>query len=417
MYACSGFIGYRIIVVAAKDYNMKVIVAFLLVNFSVVHSLQLVQFGQKDKLHCSNYIDLKAAQNSPNNWVIKKCETVEFDLQFGNIMFNKCSSGSINCTLQDMYCMDIVMARHPIAVIARNKESDCCGKLYIHDFLSSLHHHHNLLSICNCHNTTHNNASIVMIFPIFYQSQNACFICCCGNTTCINASKVTNKNRNAFNKLYRDVHINKPYSKVDLKILLSKPVIQIQNTSLDCPLGFKAFHNHCNCDPKLVSALPLIRCIKSQLVRPPMTWIGCEKNCTQVLYSTNCFVDYCLLTASYIKLNVSTNDVQCNYGRTGRICGHCHEGYDSVFGSQPRCKKCSNIWLWLIPVFGVAGFFLVIVLFLLDLTVTKGLINGFVLYTNIVGMENVIIFPLHHRFLPVLVDISNLNLGIETCFD
>ena len=95
---------------------------------------------------------------------------------------------------------------------------------------------------------------------------------------------------------------------------------------------------------------------------------------------------------------------------------YCLEGYDSVFGLQPRCKKCSNIWLWLIPVFGVAGFFLVIVLFLLDLTVTKGLINGFVLCTNIVGMENIIIFPLHNRFLPVLVDISNLNLGIETCF-
>ena len=87
-----------------------------------------------------------------------------------------------------------------------------------------------------------------------------------------------------------------------------------------------------------------------------------------------------------------------------------------MFGSQPKCKNCSNIWLWLIPVFGVAGFILVIVLFVLDLTVTKGLINGFVLYTNIVGMENVIIFPLQHKFLSVLVDISNINLGIETCF-
>lgn len=305
-----------------------------------------------------------------------------------------------------MYCMYIVMAQHPITVIARNKEIKCdfSAKLLIHGFLSSLHHYHNLLSVCNCHNTTHDNASIVMVFPIFHQSQNACFICCCGNTTCINASKVTIENRNAFNKLNRDVHINKPYSTVNLRTLLSKPVKQIQkydNTSLDCPLGFKAFHNECNCDPKLVSALPLIKCVKPQLVRPPMTWIGCEKNCTQILYSRNCFIDYCLLTALYLQLNVSTNDAhdQCNYGRTGRICGHCHEGYDSVFGSQPKCKKCSNIWLWLILVFGVAGFFLVIVLFLLDLTVTKGLINGFVLYINIVGMENVIIFPLHHRLL------------------
>ena len=324
---------------------MKVIVAFLLVNFSVAHSLQLVQFEQKDKLHCSNYVDLKAA---PNNSVVNKCETVKLNLQFGS-MFNKCSSDSINFTLQDVYCCYcIVVAQHPITVIARNKEikDDFSVKLLIHDFLSSLHYH-NVLFICNCHNTTHDNASIVMIFPIFHPSQNACFICCCGNTTCINASKVTNKNRNGFIKLYRDVHINKttcinaskvtnknrngfiklyrdvhinkPYSKANLKkALLSKTVRQIQkynNTSLDCPLGFKAFHNECNCDPKLVSALPLIRCVKSQLVRPPMTWIGCEKNCTQIVYSKNCFTDYCLLTASYLQLNVSTNDAQCNYGK------------------------------------------------------------------------------------------------------
>ena len=309
------------------------------------------------------------------------------------------------------------MTQHPVAVIAR--KSDFSATLPIHDFLSLLHHNHNLLSICNCGNATHDNTSIVMICPTFHQFQNKCFICVCGNTTCINASKVTNeKNRNGFIKLYRDIHINKPYSKMNLRALLSKTAkgMQKYNTSRDCPLGFKAFHNECDCDPKLVSALPLIKCVKSQLVRPPMTWIGCEKNCTQILYSKNCFVDYCLLTASYLKLNASTNDAQCNYGRTGHICGQCHEGYDSVFGAQPKCTKCSNIWLMLIPVFGVAGFLLVIVLFVLNLTVTKGLINGFVLYTNIIGMENVIIFPLHHKFLRVLIDMSNLNLGIETCF-
>lgn len=68
-------------------------------NFSVVHSLQLVQFGQNDKLSCSYCVDLKAAQNSPNDGVIKKHETVKSDLQFGTIMFNKCSYGSINFTV------------------------------------------------------------------------------------------------------------------------------------------------------------------------------------------------------------------------------------------------------------------------------------------------------------------------------
>ena len=385
-----------------QDYNMKLqlFIIVLLVNLlglDYALHIQLIQSEQNGKLKNSNYIDF----NLPSN-INNICEA---RTQFGII---KCNSGSINLTLESVIkvnCSYIIVDQHLMTVIVRDKEIQ--GQFITKFPLLSLHYHYKS-SICYCNNTTHNNASIVVICWMFHQYQKAYFVCGCDNTMCINASKVTSDHRNTFN-----ISIFCPKTRP-----LAHRVKRTQedNTSLRCGLGFKAFSNECKCDPKLISALPNIQCVNSQLLRPPMTWIGCEKNCTQILYSKNCFVDYCLLTDSYLELNVSIIDTQCNYGRTGRLCGHCHKGYDSVFGSQAKCKKCSNIWLSLIPVFGAAGFLLVIVLFLLDLTVTKGLINGFVLYINVIGMENVIIFPLHHKFLPVLVDMSNLNLGVEACF-
>ena len=370
--------------------KLQLFITILQVNFSLDYGIHvlLIQSDQNGKLQNSNYSDF----NLPTD--IKKCEA---SMHFGII---KCNSGSISFTLPSIIkvnCIYIIVDQHPFAVIVRNKE---IKSEFIKQFSFSLHHHHN--SICYCDNTTQNNASIVQVV---YQHQKACYVCASDNPMCIDASELTNDHRNIFNIYPKTVPLSHRVKRTPE-----------HNASLHCGLGFKAFCNECKCDPKLISALPGIQCVNSQLLRPAMTWIGCEKNCTQILYSKNCFVDYCLLTASYLQLNVSTIDAQCNYGRTGYLCGRCHKGYDSVFGSQAKCKKCSNIWLLLIPVFAAAGFLLVIVLFVLDLTVTKGLINGFVLYINVIGMENIIIFPLHHKFLPVLVDISNLNLGVEACF-
>ena len=54
----------------------------------------------------------------------------------------------------------------------------------------------------------------------------------------------------------------------------------------------------------------------------------------------------------------------------------CATGFDSVFGSL-KCKRCSNVWLFLIPVFLLVGLLLVISLFTVNLTVVDGKINSF----------------------------------------
>ena len=405
-----------------------VVVVFLLIVFTAMSALQTMQFKQILK-HRDHRVDSDVTQNLVNTAIkcVKKCATAECNLQFRFITFDDYDGILINftnLTLQDVLKVNsnYIMNQNPIAVIGINCVCNVSfsSKLSINSLLSLFCLS---LSVCYCNNVTCNNNTLVVMIALNTISmchQNQTVHCICGSENVTFTANITvhlNDSRNGINNLHGCKHtrtgprVSRPPS---LRVKRS----QEDNTLIDCPLGFKAFHNECDCDPKLMSALPLIECSNPQLVRPAMTWIGCEKNCTQIIYSKNCFIDYCLLTASYIELNTSRINVQCNYGRTGHICGHCPKGYDLVLGANPKCTKCTNVWLLLIPLFAIAGFLLVILLFIFDfLTVTRGLINGFVLYTNIVGMQNIIIFPTNHKLLlPILVDMSNLDLGIETCF-
>ena len=409
------------------EINMNLaVVVFLLVVFTTVSALQTIRLEQI--LKCRNHhADSEVTQNLVNTAMkcVKKCPTAENNLQFRSMTFGNYYGILINftnLTLQDALkkvdC-SYIMNQNSIAVIGINCACNISfsSKLPINSLLSLFCLS---LSVCYCNNVTYKNNTLMVMIPLNtismnHNNQRIHYICGSENITF--TAKHLNESRNDLNKLCRCKHtrtgprVSRPSS---LRVKRS----QEDNTSIDCPLGFKAFHNECDCDPKLVSALPHIECSNPQLMRPPMTWIGCEKNCTQIVYSKNCFIDYCLLTASYIELKTSEINVQCNYGRTGHICGHCPKGYDLLLGTNPKCRKCTNFWLLLIPLFGIAGFLLVILLFVLDfLTVTRGLINGFVLYTNIMGMQNIIIFPTNQKLLlPILVDMSNLDLGIETCF-
>ena len=108
-------------------------------------------------------------------------------------------------------------------------------------------------------------------------------------------------------------------------------------------------------------------------------------------------------------------DTQCVNNRAGMACGQCSSGLDAIFGSL-KCVKCSNIWLILLPAFILAGVVLVLALFVLNLTVVDGRINGFILYINaIVGNSYIYdIFP--SSFISIPTCLFNLDLGIETCF-
>ena len=190
-------------------------------------------------------------------------------------------------------------------------------------------------------------------------------------------------------------------------------------TLLPCPKGFSLHpQGYCQCDPILSSHIAsLTTCdIDHQTIpHPANTWISAHtiNNSHSYHVSLHCPFDYCLPHSS--QLNLSTPDSQCQFNRSGVLCGQCQHGLSTVFGSS-QCKHCSNIYLLIIIPIGLAGIALVLLLLVLNLTVTDGKLNSFIFYVNIISI-NASTFFLSDRSLPyTFIALANLDLGIETCF-
>ena len=97
------------------------------------------------------------------------------------------------------------------------------------------------------------------------------------------------------------------------------------------------------------------------------------------------------------------------------MCGQCQQGLSAVFGSS-QCKHCSNVYLLIIIPIAIAGLILVLLLFALNLTVTNGDINAFLLYANIIGINISIFGHEPSTVLSTFISLANLDLGITTCF-
>ena len=182
----------------------------------------------------------------------------------------------------------------------------------------------------------------------------------------------------------------------------------------ECSVGFILDNKDgiCKCDPKFVSSLSGLECdISNQAFQqPPDSWIGYDGS--DIIFAKSCRQDYCLRNQGVVQL--SNPDSQCLSGRSGIACGECAQGLSTVFGAS-RCKKCTSYWLFLLPVFAIAGFLLVLVLFVFNLTVVDGDIYGFILMVNTLSIHSNKIFPTTKDAPWVLVSLFNLDLGIEVC--
>ena len=187
---------------------------------------------------------------------------------------------------------------------------------------------------------------------------------------------------------------------------------------LKCPPGFAEINKVCQCDPAITN-FKMISCdINDQtILRPANSWISATTHNNSYTYhiSLHCPFHYCLPHSSH--LNFSTPNSQCQFNRSGLLCGHCQQGLGTVFSSS-HCKTCSDYYLFLIIPIIVVGFILVLLLFLLNLTVTDGAVNGFILYANIISINTPILFPNVNHFTPTytFISLANLDLGIQTCF-
>ena len=188
--------------------------------------------------------------------------------------------------------------------------------------------------------------------------------------------------------------------------------------TLECPFSFSNKNGICDCHQFLESAKVTNCNLTSQTFRRPgNSWLYTVNNSgtlTEILARNYC--DYCNTSDS--DLSPTDLDSQCLYKRSGKLCGQCQCGYSSVFGS-PQCKICSNAWVSLLIAFAIAGIILVIIIFVLNFTITTGTINGIIFYANIISINGTILFPTSNTFHPpllVFISFLNLDLGIETCF-
>ena len=191
---------------------------------------------------------------------------------------------------------------------------------------------------------------------------------------------------------------------------------------LPCPAGFVQHNGICICDPILNSVLQITTCdINHQtILRPAGSWLFAITISTsrghQYHISLCCPLHYCLPQSSQI--NFSTPNSQCQFNRDGLLCGQCQQGLSTIFGYS-YCQRCSNMYLLLVIPIVITGLVLILLLFILNLTVTDGDINGLILYANVISINSHVFFPQYHNSINifyVFISLVNLDLGIPTCF-
>ena len=191
---------------------------------------------------------------------------------------------------------------------------------------------------------------------------------------------------------------------------------------ITCPTGFVKIDKRCQCDPVLVQyGITYCNINDQTILHPANSWISATTHNNSYTYhiSLHCPFHYCLPHSSHH--NFSTPNSQCQFNRSGLLCGLCQQGLSTVFSSA-YCQLCSSIYLLLIIPIAIAGLVLVVLLFVLNLTVTDGTINGFILYANIISINTPAFFT-HDQlndftstYTYTFISFANLDLGVQTCF-
>ena len=213
---------------------------------------------------------------------------------------------------------------------------------------------------------------------------------------------------------------------------LSRSNVSIQFLPCSCPAGFQpniteTMKSSCECDSKLHPYITDCFPLNETVLRDGNFWItnintnNHNSSCDYLIY-LHCPLDYCHPPGTRVYLNFNVEhgpDSQCNFNRSGILCGTCQPGLSLSLGSS-RCLQCSANW----PILSVviltatllAGIILVAVILMLNLTVATGTINGIIFYANIVNANSSTFFPFTEpNVISVFVAWLNLELGIDTC--
>ena len=191
---------------------------------------------------------------------------------------------------------------------------------------------------------------------------------------------------------------------------------------LPCPLGLEinSTYGECVCNNH-ITHVPGVLCNVSWMPYPIQrsgnSWISYQGEWSCIIAHTGCPFDYC--NTMPVKLTLNESDLQCNYNRSGILCGKCIQGLSLMIGSN-RCANCTDtnlITISILIIGAVAGIVLVILLMVLNLTVSVGSINGLLFYVNIVKLNESVFFSQGN--IPVITQFiswCNLDIGFEYCF-
>ena len=197
------------------------------------------------------------------------------------------------------------------------------------------------------------------------------------NNTVINKLENSSRISDALNYYLYDKVVHFP--------LLVAPVY-ITVTLLDCPQGYiRTQTGRCDCITAL-KAIGIYNCsiydTTPYVTHSGNQWIQLLNNSDSILTSKFCPFNYCKRETMNMNLNIP--DEQCALGHTGTLCGACPSNLSLAIGSS-RCLECpENYHMMLLIAFAAAGVLLVMLIKILDLTATKGTINGLIFYANII---------------------------------
>ena len=193
-----------------------------------------------------------------------------------------------------------------------------------------------------------------------------------------------------------------------------------------CPPGFqlKPTAVYCTCIALLINKGINCDLNNEAITIQGLEWIGNLSTLGPqhdvIAFASVCPFDYCTNGRPInIMLDIVGQNAQCSNNRRNVLCGECNDGLSASLGSS-NCKKCSNDLLALLVVFAVMGVALVLFLFVTNLTVPTGTINGLIFYANIVRSNKDIFFTQAQggfaTFLQTFIAWMNLDFGIEVCF-
>ena len=214
---------------------------------------------------------------------------------------------------------------------------------------------------------------------------------------------------------------------------LSTSHVTIEFIECTCPVGFEPLSKsqsptrcECVCDSALSLYITECNITTSSVLRKDtnswITYINDTDPPEYVIYQ-NCPFDYCQPQTQSVTINFNLPngaDSQCAYDRTGVLCGACKEELSLSLASS-RCVPCRTHWpavfVLILLAAAIAGILLVTALLALNMTVSVGLINGFIFYANIVSADNAVFFSSSEPSFPsVFVAWLNLDIGIDVCF-